>query len=321
MAADRERVVAIDVGGTTLKGAVVNRRGRAVAVRQSATRAGEGPEAVIEAVLALAEELVGGQSPPLAVGLAVPGLVDDRARLVREATNLGWRGVKIGALAEERLGLPVAVSHDVRAGALAEGVMGSARGCRDYLLLTLGTGVGAAVVIGGHSYTGAHGLGGELGHVAVEPRGPLCGCGGSGCLEALASAGHIAARYSAMRGSRDASFSTEEVARRAADGEPAAGRIWREALDALALAIANYATLLDPERVVIGGGMARAGAALFDPLRERVAALHRFGEPAPIVAAKLGEEAGRFGAAIVAWRAAGLGEDELATWDRRHAAA
>jgi glucokinase len=194
MAADRERVVAIDIGGTTLKGAVVDRRGRAVSVRQCPTRAGEGPEAVIEAVLTLADELVGGLSPPLAVGLAVPGVVDDRARLVREATNLGWRDVKIGALAEQRLGVPVTVSHDVRAGALAEGVMGSARGCRDYLLLTLGTGVGAAVVIGGHIYTGAHGLGGELGHVAVEPRGPLCRCGGSGCLEALASAGHIAAR-------------------------------------------------------------------------------------------------------------------------------
>jgi glucokinase len=252
--------------------------------------------------------------------MAVPGLVDDRARLVREATNLGWRDVEIGALAEQRLGLPVTVGHDVRAGALAEGVMGSARGCRDYLLLTLGTGVGAAVVIGGHSYTGAHGLGGELGHVAVEPRGPLCGCGGSGCLEALASAGHIAARYAATHGSADGSCTTEEVARRAADGEPAAARIWREALDALALAIANYATLLDPERVVIGGGMARAGAALLEPLRERVAALVRFGEPAPIVAAELGEEAGRFGAAIIAWRAAGMDEDELASWDRQHAA-
>jgi glucokinase len=254
----------------------------------------------------------GSSAPPLAVGLAVPGLVHDSAGSIVYAANLGLRNVGIGTLAQERLGLPIAVMHDVRAAAVAEGLLGAARGCSDYLLLTLGTGVGAAVVIGGRPYTGAHGIGGELGHVAVEPRGPVCGCGRVGCLEALASAGGIGRRYEAMGSS--SSVSTEEIAARAGAGDPVASQVWREALDALALAIVNYATLLDPELVVIGGGMAAAGPSLFDPLRERVRALARFGEPCPIVPAALGEDAGRVGAAIAAWRVAGIDEASLGEW-------
>jgi glucokinase len=237
-----------------------------------------------------------------AVGVAVPGLVRDADGVVLEATNLGWRDVPIRELISGRVGVPVAVLHDVRAAGLAEGLMGAARGCRDYVLLTVGTGIGAAVVIGGAPYTGAHGMGGELGHVVVDPHGPECGCGGRGCLEALASAGHVAARYG---GDGAASASAEEVAARAVAGEELAASVWAEAVDALALAIVNYATLLDPEVAVVGGGMAEAGDDLFVPLREKVAAYTRFGDPCPVVPAALGEEAGRHGAAIAAWRAAG----------------
>ena len=302
MASEGDRVVAIDVGGTTMKGAVFDRQGRISNETRRPTGADRGAEAVIESILALAGGLASPSPPPAAFGIAVPGLVRDSDGVVLEATNVGLRDVPLHELASRRLSSRVAVLHDVRAAALAEGTLGAARGCSDYLLLTLGTGVGAAVVIDGRPYTGAHGIGGELGHVAVDPRGPLCRCGGTGCLEAIASAGAIERRF----GQR---IDAQAVADRAASHEPAAMRVWREALDALALAIVNYATLLDPEVVVIGGGLANAGPRLFDPLSDLVRASTRFGEPVPVVPAALGEEAGCFGAAIAAWRGVGVPAD------------
>jgi glucokinase len=311
VASRTEHVVAMDVGGTTIKAALVDREGRTVGVERRPTAADGGADAAREAVIGLIAELVGRRPGAVAVGLAVPGLVHETDGTVRQAVNLGWHDVPIGALAGEAVGLPVVVMHDVRSGALAEGLFGAARGARDYLVVALGTGIGAAVVLDGRPYSGAHGMGGELGHVAVEPRGPLCGCGRPGCLEALASAGYVSRRYEAMAG---APATAEEVAALAADGDPTAGEVWRGALDALAMSITNYATLLDPELVVIGGGMASAGPSLFDPLRARLAALARFADPPPVVAAALGPEAGRQGAAIAAWRLAGLPEEQLKRW-------
>jgi glucokinase len=315
MSGPPKHIVAIDVGGTTLKAAIVDGEGNAHALERRPTRAAEGPEAVIEAVLALAADLAHGAPGTVAVGLALPGVVNDETGTVINATNLRWRDVPIGSLAQARLGLAVAVMHDVRAAAVAEGLLGAARGARDYLLITLGTGVGAAMMIRGQPYTGSHGFGGELGHIAVEPRGPVCGCGRPGCLEAFASAGQLALRYRAMAGEQADGCSAREIARRAAEGEAVAGAVWRDAVDALAIAIANYVTLLDPELVVIGGGMAAAADGLFGPLRHRLEAHMRFGNAPPVVPAQLGEDAGRHGAAIGAWRAAGIDEARLAAWE------
>jgi glucokinase len=308
-----ECVVAVDVGGTNLKGALVDRRGRTHAQERRPTQTDAGPRAAIEAVLALGGDLARHEPRPVAVGLAVPGLVDESAGTVRNAANLHWRDVPIGPLAEQRLGVAVTISHDVRAAALAEGLLGAARDATDYLLITLGTGVGGAVVIGGRPYSGAHGIGGELGHIAVEPRGPMCACGRQGCLETFASASHIAQRYLEMTGDESDDLDAEQVSKRAAAGDPLADAVWSQALDALAIAIANYATLLDPEMVVIGGGMA-ADDNLFDSLRHRLRAHMRFGDPPAVVPAVLGREAGRLGAAIAAWRVAGIDESEFASW-------
>lgn len=311
--APAECVVAIDVGGTNIKGAVVDRQGRVCEVERRPTRAADGPESAAEAVLSLAGELASARAT-VAVGLAVPGLVDERTGTVVRSVNLLWENLAIGSAARERLGVPVALLHDVRAAGLAEGLLGAARGARDYLLLTLGTGVGAAVVIDGQPYTGAHGIGGEVGHATVDPRGPICGCGRAGCLEALASAGHVARRYRAMAGDDASECSAEDVARFAVAGDPVASEVWGDALDALAAGIANYVVVLDPELVVIGGGMATAGDDLFEPLRSRLPAHLRFSDAPPVVPAELGDDAGRWGAAIGAWRAAGIDEEALAAW-------
>jgi glucokinase len=296
-----DHIVAIDLGGTSLKGAVVSEATAEVATRP--TPASEGPEAVVDAVAGFAADLVGCAQSVAGIGLAVPGIVDEGSGTVIEAANLGWRDVAIGPVVQERVGVPVSLRHDVRAAALAEGQIGAARGYDDYLLLTLGTGVGAAVVFGGKPYTGLGGRGGELGHTTVDPDGLLCACGGQGCLEAYASAGAVVRRYAARTGER---IEAEEVVARAVGGDHVARVLWDEALDALALAIANYATLLAPELVVIGGGLAGAGEYLFDRLIRRLESLVRFAEAPVVVPAALGPDAGWRGAAIAASQAAGV---------------
>ncbi|MFZ0042722.1 MAG: ROK family protein [Solirubrobacteraceae bacterium] len=315
MTAGTERVVAIDLGGTGMKGSLIDRAGRSGPVRRRPTPVAGGPEAVVEAVLSLAEELRDAEeSETVTAGLAVPGLVDEERGFVRAAANLGWREVDLGSLAQRRLAMPVVVNHDVRAAALAEGLVGAARGVSDYVLLTLGTGIGAAIVIGGRAYTGANGLGGELGHVAVAPDGPMCGCGRRGCLEAIASASAVVRRYRELGGDDQAVSTAERVIDLAADGDPCAERVWEQAIDALAGAIADYVTLLDPELVVIGGGMACSGPRLFGPLQAALPTHLRFTEAPPLVPASLGDQAGRYGAAIAAWRTAGMRDAELTAW-------
>jgi glucokinase len=306
-----ERVVGIDLGGTSLKGAIVScgpARDTGEVVGRP-TPVSDGPDAVVEAVCEFAADLASSQTVA-GVGVAVPGIVDEEAGTVSEAPNLGWRDVAIGSAVRERLDVPVTIRHDVRAAALAEGLIGAACGCEDYLLLTLGTGVGAAVVLGGRPYTGQAGRGGELGHTTVDPDGPICACGRHGCLEAFASAGAVVRRYGERSGERVAA---DEVVTRARGGDPAAHVVWEDALDALALAIANYVTLLTPERVVIGGGLAGAGEDLFDPVRRRLDSLVRFAEPPAVVPAALGPDAGWRGAAIAACEAIGVSGAELSS--------
>lgn len=305
-------VVAIDVGGTGLKGAVIERDGTLRVQRRHSTPRGAGGGAVVEAVLALATELIGIAGPSARVALAVPGLVDDENGVVALAPNLGWRELPLRAIAEERLGLPAVVWHDARAAALAEGTLGAARGARDWLLVTIGTGIGGAFVSGGRVLLGARGAAGELGHVGVLPDGPLCACGKRGCLEALASGRNVSERYAERSGVYG--MRAEEVLARACARDANAVAVWEQAIDALARALAGCAALLDPELIVLGGGVSSAGAALLDPLAARLAQEVRFGPPPHLRAAALGERAGWIGAGLAGWQAAGSATEELAGW-------
>jgi glucokinase len=292
-------VAAIDLGGTAMKGAVARGPGALEHVETRPTGREDGPEAALDRLGAFAADLAAAAGGELAaVGVAVPGIVDEGAGVARASVNLGWRDVPLRADLEARLGVPVAVAHDVRAAARAEGRLGAARGHDDWLLVTLGTGVGAAVVLGGTPYGGAHGAGGELGHMVVVPDGPPCGCGARGCVEALASAGAIARRHGGD------GVTAREVAQRAASGEPHAAAVWREAVDALAAGLAAYVVVMDPGLVVVGGGMADAGKALFDPLAAGVARRLTFLPAPPVIPAALGAEAGCHGAALMALEAA-----------------
>jgi glucokinase len=294
-------VIALDVGGSVMKGALVERSGRSALPLRRPTEGASGPAAVVDRILETAAELreQAGRGA-LAAGVVVPGIVDEEAGIARRSVNLGWHDVPLRKLLEQRLGLPVALGHDVRAGALAEGRFGAARGLRHYLFMPIGTGIGGAVVLDGRPYSGADGSAGEIGHLAVRPDGPECRCGGRGCLETIASAAAIAERYRLAVGAPSA-VPAEVVVERARAGDPEAVAAWREAVDALATAIVAYATLLAPEAVVVGGGLALAGDALLVPLAEAVEARTTFQRPPQLLGAELGDEAGCLGAALAAW--------------------
>ncbi len=305
-------VLGIDVGGTDCKVALLERDGRVALREQRPTP--RGAEQVVEGLLALATDMVkrAGSRHVAAVGMAVPGLVDEARGVAVFSVNLGWRDVPLRQMLSERLQIPAVVGHDVRTASLAEGLLGAAQGCRDYLFVTLGTGVGASVVLRGEAYTGAHGGGGEFGHISVRPDGPHCACGRMGCIEAISSASAVARHYLAGAGTQEPEDITcKEVAKRAAAGDALAARVWGEAVHALARGLANYITLLDPERVVIGGGMADAGPKLFEPLNEQLGAELQLLPAPPVLPAALGNDAGYLGAALRAWLALGVPAAEL----------
>jgi glucokinase len=301
-------VVALDVGGTSMKGALCTRDGHVTHLERRGTQ-GFGDHAdLVEAVVACAADLVEiGQATygsVVAVGLTVAGVVDVTRGVAVSSMMLGWRQVPFVALLSRRTGLPVGFGHDVQTAAYAEGIRGAARGCRDYLYLSLGTGVGSTMVFDSDIYLGATGLGGELAHFVVEPEGPPCRCGKFGCLEMVASADAVGRRYQELHPG-GGYFSAQDVVDRVRAGEPAARGVWNRAVVALGRAIATYVEILEPERVVVGGGMSAAGADLFDPLNALVATGVSRLRVAPVIPAGLGALAGIHGAALRAWERAG----------------
>jgi glucokinase len=298
-------VAAVDVGGTGMKGALVDTSGTVILTARRATPAHAGPDAVIEAlvcfVAALVAEFDGRTVEVRAVGIAVPGIVDEPRGVAVLSANLGWRELPLRQLLASRLKLPVVLVHDVRAGGLAEVRKGAARGAPDAVFVPVGTGVAAAILAGGRLLTGA-GYAGELGHVVVDPAGALCRCGSRGCLETVASASAVARRYS-QRSQRSV-VDAAEVARRVTIGDVDARAVWDEAVNALAGALATVTTLLAPEVIVVGGGLAESGELLLGPLRTGLNARLTFQRRPRVIRAELGDNAGCLGAALLALEAA-----------------
>ncbi|WP_327042088.1 ROK family protein [Micromonospora ureilytica] len=304
-------VVALDVGGTGMKCALVRPDGVVVRSERHPTDAARGPAAVVGTILevagGLADKARADGLAPIAVGIAVPGVVDEARGVAVWSANVGFRDVPLRDLTVKRLGLPTALGHDVRVGGLAEARLGAGRGTGHVLFVAIGTGIAAAHVVDGRAAVGAHGAAGEIGHILVRPDGPRCGCGRPGCLEAVASAAAIGRRYAELGGkTTDAPVTAAEVAERAAAGEPLAGQVWQEAVEALADGLASGQALFDVATIVLGGGLAQAGDRLLTPLR---AALHErmtFHREPQLVAAALGDEAGCLGAALLALDAVGV---------------
>ncbi|MFF4363830.1 ROK family protein [Streptomyces sp. NPDC001604] len=305
-------VIALDVGGTGMKAALVAQDGGLLHQARRATGRERGPEAVVEGILDFAAELSAHGvehfgEPASAAGVAVPGIVDADRGIASYAANLGWRDVPLRDLLAKRLGIPVALGHDVRTGGLAEGRIGAGQGADRFLFVPLGTGIAGAIGIAGRVEAGAHGFAGEIGHIVVRPGGSPCPCGQRGCLERYASAAAVSEAWAQACGDPDADAA--DCAKAVASGDPNAVRVWQHAVDALADGLVTALTLLDPRTLIIGGGLAEAGDTLFTPLREAVRRRVTFQKLPTIVPAALGDSAGCLGAGLMAW-------DLLATTDR-----
>ncbi|MDX3245232.1 ROK family protein [Streptomyces sp. ME18-1-4] len=297
-------VIALDVGGTGMKAALVGADGTLLYRARRATGRERGPDAVVAGILDFAASLRDHGverfgEPAAAAGVAVPGIVDEANGIATYAANLGWRDVPLRELLATALGVPVALGHDVRTGGLAEGRIGAARGADRFLFVALGTGIAGAIGVDGRVEAGAHGFAGEIGHIVVRPGGAPCPCGQRGCLERFASAGAVSEAWAAACGDPDADAA--DCAKAVASGDPNAVRVWQRAVDALADGLVTALTLLDPRTLVIGGGLAEAGETLFTPLREAVRQRVTFQKLPEIVPAALGDSAGCLGAGLLAW--------------------
>jgi glucokinase len=297
--------VAIDVGGTVIKCALVDDSGAVRHAERRVTGADRGQAAVLATIVDTAADLVATAAAAglraVACGVVVPGVIDELNGVAEWSSNLGVRDVPLRDLVATRIGLPVALGHDVRAGALAEARLGAGRTTRRMFFVAIGTGIAGGFAVDGRIDPGAHGAGGEIGHVAVRtgPDARPCGCGGLGCLEAYASAASIARAY------REPGVTAADVVTRARAGEAKANQIWRDAVTVLADGLLTGIALYDPEIIVLGGGLAEAGAFLVQPLGRALAERRTFHRLPELRKAELGDEAGCHGAALLAFERIG----------------
>jgi len=309
----------VDIGGTKIAVAPVERAGSLLArplVTPSQITDLEsfllGLEAVLRRALADFAEF-----KPARIGIACAGTVDSSGNEVISSPNLPLVHVPLGSILRESLGVPVVLENDANAAVWGEAVAGAAAGARDVVMLTLGTGVGGGLFLGGKLYRGAHGGAGELGHMVVQKGGIPCPCGSRGCLERYA-AGPALVRYAIAR-ANDPAWDTdgalqslqeagrltgEATTRLAREGHPGALEAVRELSGWLGAGLVSLTNAFDPELIVIGGGVSNLGELLLQPARElvRATAMPPGREKVQIVLAKLGNEAGMVGAGLAAWQ-------------------
>lgn len=302
-------IVGVDLGGTKIATALLDTDLEVVARDVIPTEASRGVEAVVEQIVASVGRVGAGQDPNalLGVGVAAAGLIEPESGKVLFSPHLAWHDVPLRDMLHDRLGLEVYVDNDVNMAALGELHFGAGRGCQHMVCVFVGTGIGAGIVAQGHLYRGAHGLAGEVGHTSIAWDGPLCVCGNHGCWELFASgtAMRRRAREALDRGeaSQLSTLGDGVEALAAADraGDALAGRIVQETGEWLGVGLANLINLLNPERIVLGGGVLRGVPQLLG-LAE--ASARRRALPASVAAlqvvpAHFGREAGVIGAGVL----------------------
>lgn len=291
--------IGVDIGGTNSRVALVSDRFNIIERSSLATKSYGSPKALIQAVCSTIlsalrkKDITSGNI--IGIGIGIAGQVDFPRGIVRNLTNVpGWKNVALKGLIERRLFIPAYVDNDVNVMALAEFYKGAGRGCRNIVCVALGTGVGGGIIIDGKLYRGSTSTAGEIGHIPINEVGPRCNCGGRACIES-----YIGARYL----TRDLGGLTPEEAYRAARrGDRRARRFWEKTAVRLGIMLSGVINLLNPDRVVIGGGVAQAGGFLFKPLKATIKrrAMPLQATRVKIVKAALGTDAGIIGAAILA---------------------
>ncbi|MHB1127131.1 MAG: ROK family protein [Bacillota bacterium] len=303
--------IGIDLGGTHIKGGLIAANGELIRKERVPTYVHEGSDAVIRRILQLVDVLSAGNAGRIAgLGLGVPGLINHASGHLYIAPNLGWRKMELGKILQQRVSGPVFLDNDANLAALGEHWAGAGRCLDSLLMITVGTGIGSGLILEGRIYRGASGLGAELGHTVVDGNGPVCGCGNRGCVEALAAGPAIIRWFRGMADQHSCSPKSPEhmdvknIIETARAGNQAAREAIGKAGRYLAMALANAIQLVDPEAVLIGGGVSAAGDLLLEPLRrETEERLKPFpGRGVKIMLAGLGNDAGMIGAAAQVFR-------------------
>ena len=301
------RHLGLDLGGTNIKWAVLESDAdewRVLDRDQVATPRADGPDAVVPRLASVGAEAIGRWPGVSSVGIGVPGLYDPAAGTTRFLVNFPgpWAGRPVAGPVGAALGLSVTLINDARAFGLAELRLGAGRGASSLIGLTLGTGVGGVIAVDGRVLLGHDGTAGEIGHQTIEPDGPWCGCGNRGCLEAFARGDQIAAACGTA--------TAEEAVDRARAGDVRATEGLAQVGRYLGIGIANMVTVIAPDRIVIGGGIAAASDLLLGPIRDELRRrVHTTSlDETQVVTAELGTWAGAIGAAIHGAEMAGGGD-------------
>jgi len=309
-----DSILAFDLGGTDLKVALVSREGEARDFTRVPSRASEGEAAMLAAVRAVAATFAARDGMPIS-GFGSPGVLHPETGAIVDVTpNLRLPpDYPMRARLETLLARRVVIDNDANCAALAEHRAGAAKGARVSLTVTVGTGVGCGIVVDGQVVRGAFGGAGEIGHLPLGSEGPQCGCGVVGCAEPMAGGGGVVAR------AREAGLTVSNVREIFDSQDPRAAAVREQMIDHLARMLGAAATLLNPDVIVLGGGVSQAGDALFVPLAARVRRymLRSHAQQLRIVPAMLGESAGVIGAGLAAWQVHDRGTERRAGERRR----
>ncbi|QTM99824.1 ROK family glucokinase [Sediminibacillus dalangtanensis] len=308
--------VGVDIGGTTVKLAIIKETGDIVEKWEIKTNLDNNGSSIPEDIWSSVEQklkTIGLRSSDLiGIGAGAPGFVDTDTGDVAVAVNIGWKDFALAEKLEKLSDLPAVVDNDANIAALGENWLGAGNQAENLVAVTIGTGVGGGIIANGQVINGVNGTAGEIGHITVETDGAPCNCGRKGCLETVASATGIARQAEQYIESdqetilatvykENGNVTAKDVFESAAAGDKASEAIIDRVTDVLGLAIANSATVVNPSKIVIGGGVSKAGEQLLIPLRKAFDkyALPRISEAAEFVTAKLGNDAGVIGAAYL----------------------
>lgn len=298
-------VVGVDVGATHILALLTDLQARPVVRLEGPFEVEEGPETGLEHIVELIEQALEkagvGMERVVGVGVGVPGPLDfGTGKTIFPPIMPGWHDIPLRERLQKRLGKPVHLDNDANLGAIAEYWWGAGRGAHNVAFVKVGTGIGCGLILEGHIYRGEIGSAGEIGHAVIDEDGPPCRCGSTGCLEAMASAPAIvqAFREASTRTDQPAAITIADLIAAARDGDTTARRIFALAGRRIGTALTSLVNILNPGIIVIGGGVARAGAFFLEPLRETVrrCALPVAASSTRVVESKLGPEAVAIGA-------------------------
>ncbi|WP_284140401.1 MULTISPECIES: ROK family glucokinase [unclassified Virgibacillus] len=312
----KQITVGIDIGGTSVKIGFINETGEILHKWQIATNKANGGKFIVDEIWSSIQAKLSEKKWAMVeirgIGVGAPGFIDAKTGMVYEAVNIGWKNFDLGDQLKKQSQLPVYVENDANIAVLGENWVGAGKHANNLIAITLGTGVGGGIIAEGKILSGENGTAGEIGHITIDPEGSPCNCGRKGCLETIASATGIVRQAIEVAENQPSGklaailqgkgyISTKDVFACAAEGDKESQVIIQHITDAIGFAIANLAILLNPSKVLIGGGVSQAGDTLLTYINEAFQkyALPRVFDVCELALAQLGNDAGIIGAAYL----------------------